>query len=56
MRGIGAVERVERWLLEHAPFRAEPFPVDAFHLYQSHVGREGAVYEILESYPLAPAA
>jgi len=47
-------ERVERWLLEHAPFRAEPFPVDAFHLYQSHVGREGAVYEILESYPLAP--
>jgi 2'-5' RNA ligase len=45
-------ERVERWLLEHGPFRADPFPVDAFHLYQSHLGREGAVYEILESYPL----
>ncbi|MGK9165706.1 RNA 2',3'-cyclic phosphodiesterase [Inquilinus limosus] len=50
------VERIGRWLQEHGLFRADPFPVDAFHLYQSHVGREGAVYEILESYPLIPTA
>lgn len=48
-------ERVARWLEGFAPFQAGPFPVEAFHLYESRMGGEGAVYEILESYPLAPA-
>jgi 2'-5' RNA ligase len=46
-------ERVGRWIEGNTPFRADPFPVAAFHLYQSHLGREGPVYEILEGYPLS---
>ncbi|MCY4190957.1 MAG: RNA 2',3'-cyclic phosphodiesterase [Rhodospirillaceae bacterium] len=40
------------FLSEHGDFRAPPFPVTAFHLYQSHLGRNGAAYEMLCSYPL----
>ncbi|MEZ5921840.1 MAG: RNA 2',3'-cyclic phosphodiesterase [Parvularculaceae bacterium] len=33
-------------------FSAGPFAVDAFHLFESHLGSEGAHYEIAETYRL----
>ena len=46
-----------RYLAEHAAFASAPFAVGAFHLYESTLGRDGAVHEVLESYPLvAPVA
>ncbi|MGE0409411.1 MAG: RNA 2',3'-cyclic phosphodiesterase [Amphiplicatus sp.] len=39
----------------HGLFSCGPFPVSAFHLYESHLGGEASHYEILESYPLSPA-
>ena len=41
----------------HGLFSAGPFPVGAFHLFESHLGSEAAHYDIIESYSLsAPAA
>lgn len=41
----------------HGLFSIGPFPVGEFHLYESHLGSEGANYEIVESYFLsAPVA
>ncbi|MCA8888356.1 MAG: RNA 2',3'-cyclic phosphodiesterase [Parvularculaceae bacterium] len=37
----------------HGLFTVGPFPVDAFHLYESRLGSEGAHYEILETYSLS---
>jgi len=36
-------------------FSARPFRVSEFHLFESHLGSEGAHYEILASYPLSSA-
>ncbi len=36
----------------HGLFSVGPFPVSEFHLYESHLGSEGAHYEIVESYAL----
>lgn len=33
-------------------FSAEPIPVSEFHLYESHLGSEGAHHEIIETYAL----
>jgi len=40
------------FLSEHGDFRVPPFPVTAFHLYQSRLSRSGAAYEIICSYAL----
>lgn len=37
-------------------FRAGPFPVEAFTLFRSHLGRNGPNYEVLAEYPLDGAA
>jgi RNA 2',3'-cyclic 3'-phosphodiesterase len=43
---------LEGWLEQRAGFSSIPWPVEAFHLYRSTLGRDGAVHEILQSYPL----
>jgi 2'-5' RNA ligase len=45
--------RVGRWIEQHAPFLAGPLPVEAWHLYVSHRGRDHAVYEAVGSYALS---
>ncbi len=44
--------RLEHAILDLAGFAAGPFTVDRFVLYRSHLGRRGALYEELASYPL----
>lgn len=44
--------RVARWLESQAALRVGPIAVDAFTLFRSHLGREGADYEPLGIYPL----
>lgn len=46
-------EEVEQWRIAYALASERPFPVTEFHLYRSHMGRAGSVYEILETYPLS---
>jgi 2'-5' RNA ligase len=46
------MERVRRWLAEHAPFQTEPLPAERFVLFRSHLGSEAAAYEPLVAYPL----
>lgn len=48
--GRGAV--VEPWLAANAGLASEPFAVDHFLLFESHLGREGAWYERLARYRL----
>lgn len=49
-------DRVGRWLEDHAGLTVAAFPVERFALYQSHLNRDGAVYEALAEYPLRPLA
>jgi 2'-5' RNA ligase len=46
------IERVQAYLARHALFAAEPFPVEAFHLFSSQMTRDGSIYAIEASYPL----
>jgi len=50
-RGAPA-ERLQDFILGHSPFRSQPFAVERFVLFQSHLGRTGALYEPLVHYPL----
>jgi 2'-5' RNA ligase len=45
--------RFQTYLSEHALFRAEPFPVDAFSLIASYLTKSGAIYEDKADYPLS---
>ncbi len=40
------------FLAEHGDFRAPPFEVAAFHLYESRLTRHGAMYRALRRYAL----
>lgn len=40
------------FLRDHAGLSSAPFVVDSFLLYESHLGREGSVYEAIGRYPL----
>ena len=51
--GRGAAASLDPFLARHAALVSEMFRVDAFHLYQSHLGRDGAHYEAVADYPLA---
>ena len=51
----GAVS-LDPFLARHAALVSEPFTVDAFHLYQSHLGRDGAHYEAVADYAHGAAA
>ncbi len=48
----GPPERVMRYLSDNGLFRSRPFPVEGFGLYESHLGRHGADYAAISSYPL----
>lgn len=42
----------DKFLAEHAALASPPFTLTHFHLYESHLGREGASYEMVERYAL----
>ncbi|HLO79029.1 MAG TPA: RNA 2',3'-cyclic phosphodiesterase [Magnetospirillum sp.] len=44
--------RIQDFIARNSPLTAEPWPVDRFILYRSHLGRSGAEYEALAEYPL----
>ena len=46
-------ERLERAVAARAGYAGPTFAVEAFHLYRSHLGRGGSIYEELARYPLA---
>ena len=46
------LERLRRAVVARASFATGPFRVERFALYRSHLGRSGAVYEEMASYPL----
>jgi RNA 2',3'-cyclic 3'-phosphodiesterase len=46
--------RLEAFTASRAGFVLGPVPVDAFVLYRSRLGRGGAAYEAMATYPLAP--
>ena len=48
----GRAEDVGPWIGAHDPVLLPPFTVDAFTLYQSHLAREGAMYEPMVDYLL----
>lgn len=50
--GRGGAVSLDPFLARHAALVSEPFEVDAFHLYQCHLGRDGAHYETVAEYPL----
>ncbi len=48
-----AKEDAELFCAVHGLFAAGPFPVDEFHLFESHLGSEAAHYEVVSSYSLS---
>lgn len=44
--------KLGEWLANHSLLRLQPLAVTTFVLFQSHLGREGAQYEVLERYML----
>ncbi|MSO74310.1 MAG: RNA 2',3'-cyclic phosphodiesterase [Alphaproteobacteria bacterium] len=46
------LDRVQAFLARHALFGEAPFPIEAFHLHSSRLGRDGSIYSIEASYPL----
>jgi len=58
LASVRAVEphSVHRFTTSHSLFRFGPFPVEAFHLYESLRGKDYATYEIVASFALTGAA
>lgn len=50
-----APDVIRNWLHENSLFRAEPFAVEEFVLFQSLQGNGGAVYHAVAEYPLGDA-
>ena len=48
----GSPARLGRFLQDHGRLSSEPFEVDEFTLFRSHLGHERAHYEALAEYPL----
>jgi len=44
--------QVAAYTAHHGDFHSEPFRVSEFHLYESVLGREGAIHTRVRSYPL----
>lgn len=42
----------DAFLARHAGLASPPFPVSAFGLYESHMGRGGASYELIERFTM----
>ena len=53
-RGTGR-EDAEAFHNRHADFASRVFDVEGFHLFSSHLGREGAIYRIEADYSLQAA-
>jgi 2'-5' RNA ligase len=47
------VQDAAKFSAMHGLFSFGPFPVEAFHLYESRLGGEASHYEIVQSYPLS---
>ena len=45
--------KIARFEEKHREFETSPFAIDAFHLYSSILGREGAVHKREATYPLS---
>jgi len=50
-----APDTIRNWLHENSLFRAEPFAVEEFVLFQSLLGNGGAVYHPVAEFPLGEA-
>lgn len=48
----GAAGAEQEFLARHAGLASPPFTIDAFLLFESHLGREGSRYEAIARYPL----
>ena len=48
----GSAEAVEGFLRQNSNLRSEPFPVDRFILFESHLSRHGPHYEGVAAFPL----
>ena len=44
--------RIEQFIVDHAEFRAEPFPVEQFFLFSSMLSASGAIYTKEAAYDL----
>ncbi len=51
-RWKGRAERLDAYLERHGGLTSDSWEVGEFILYESHLGREGAHYEAIESFPL----
>lgn len=50
-----STEPIGGWIANHGDLRSDPWPVDAFILYESHLGAGGSLYEPVVRYQLKPA-
>ena len=51
-----STERVFRYVADHSLFRTHTFDVSEFHLFESHLGSAGAIYQIVASFALDRSA
>lgn len=51
-RSAGFGPEIDRWIADHAGLASAPFPLTHLTLYQSYLGRHGAVYEPVARWPL----
>jgi len=51
-----SIDRVGRFLFDHAGFETPPFEVSGFSLFSSHLGQAGAIHSVEADYPLVDAA
>ncbi|MDX2224566.1 MAG: hypothetical protein SFV21_17575 [Rhodospirillaceae bacterium] len=48
-------DRLQDYIAANNLFRAGPFAVEEFVLFESRMGKGGSVYHELQGYPLDPA-
>lgn len=48
----GSAQQVGGWIEANALFRADPFPVDHFVLFESYLSHTGAIYSPVAEFPL----
>ena len=46
------LDRLRQWLVHHALYTSEEFPVGGFHLYSSKLTSDGSIYRVERDYPL----
>lgn len=55
-RWSGGRPPIEAWMARHSAIASDAWTVRDFTLFESHLGRSGAHYEPVETYPLLPSA